>query len=169
MVVVLVVLGYISMTGGIKFGASSGPEHYNYEYFKNGASVSRLTTGGGIITVATTSNAYTMTAAELASGNVISIADTATSTSVALALTLPATSTMTTLIPSTGDSMTWMIQNLHTAAATTTTITAGTGIELQGITANDDIINGAGFGSLSCYRQASRDVVCVVKEFVAAD
>lgn len=128
--------------------------------------VDEFTEGGGIITVSTTSAAYTLTAAELAGGNVISIADTE---SPALALTLPATSTLTSVIPTAGDSRDWWIQNLHTTAATTTTITIGTGIELQGDGTGDDVINGGVWGKLSCFRQASTDVVCHVVEFVAAD
>lgn len=131
------------------------------------ASVGVFTQGGGIITVSTTSAAYTLSQAELLSGNIISIANTAASD--ALALTLPATSSWTTLIPNAGDSRKWFIQNLHSDAATTTTITTAAGIQLEGDTANDDVINGAVTGTLECYRQASTDVVCHVSEKVSAE
>lgn len=131
------------------------------------AVVGAFTQGGGISTISTTSATYTMTAAELAAGNIISIANTAGSE--ALALTLPASSTWTTIIPNAGDSREWWIQNLHDAAATTTTITTGAGIELQGDATGDDIINGGVWGALKCFRQASTDIVCHVVEYVAAD
>jgi hypothetical protein len=167
--VILSIVGISIYNSGhqtVVVGSGSGQDHYNYETFIAGAKVNLLTSGGGIITVSTTSATYTLTQAQLEGGNVISVANTGTA---ALALTLPATSTMTTLIKTPGDSRRWFIQNLHTAAATTTTITAGTGIDLQGITANDDVINGAVTGVLDCYRQASTNVVCVVKEYVVAD
>lgn len=132
-----------------------------------GTVVDEFTQGGGIITIATTSATYTMTAAELAGGNVISISSV--TGAAALTLTLPATSTLTTVIPNTGDSRDWWIKNAHTAAATTTTIAVGTGIELQGVGTGSDVINGGVWGSLSCYREASTDIVCAIEEFVAAD
>lgn len=151
----------------IPLGSGSGSEHYNKEFFRDGLFGSKFSEGGGIITVATTSATYTLTQAELASGNVISISSVAGA--AALALTLPATSTMTTLLADVGEARTWYIENLHTAAATTTTITAGTGIELQGIATGDDVINGGVWGKLACYREASRNVTCIVNEYVAAD
>jgi len=133
----------------------------------NSVSTGEFTQGGGIISISTTSATYTLTQAELASGNIISIASV--SGAAALALTLPATSSWTTLIPNAGDMRTWGIENLHTAAATTTTITTAAGIQLEGDTANDDIINGGVTGSLTCWRQASTDVVCQVSEKVSAE
>jgi len=167
LVVVIVVLGVGMFVGGQSNLGAAGTEHYNYESFYSGLLGNNVTIGGGILTVTSTTSAVTLTASQLESANVISIADTAGS--VALALTLPATSTMTSLLRTAGDSRTWYVQNLHSNAATTTTITAGTGIDLQGITANDDVINGAVTGKLTCYRQASTDVVCVVNEYVVAD
>ena len=142
-------------------GSVAGPDVYS-DFRVHGV----LMEGSKIITVSTTSAAYTLTGAELMSGKVISIANTAGA--AALALTLPASSTFQG-IPNSGDTITWGIQNLHDAAATTTTITAGAGIDLQGDTANDDIINGGVTGSLTCWRQASTDIVCQISEKVSAE
>ena len=183
--IVLAFLVGIAVGGNTSQSLELGAAHANrfpsgyidtgYGYYVDGTAVidssknitaSIFTQGGGIITVSTTSAAYTLTQTELESGNVISIADTGVA---ALTLTLPATSTMTTLISTAGDSREWFIENLHTAAATTTTVATGAGIELQAIANTDDVIDGAGWGKLKCYRQASTDVVCIVNEFVAAD
>lgn len=153
--------------GGFSFGASAGPDHYNPEFFYNGLYGKFFSEGGGAITVATTSATYTLTQAELASGNVIRV--TTQAGAAALSLTLPATSTMTTLLPASGDLRRWIIANEHTSAATTTTIIAGTGIELQGDGTGSDVINGGVWGALECYRRVSTDVVCIVHEYVAAD
>ena len=125
-----------------------------------------FTQGGGISTISTTSATYTMTQAQLEAGGIISIADNATG--AALALTLPASSTWTTLIPNAGDSRAWIIDNLHTDAATTTTITKATGVDLLGLGANDDIINGAVSGKLTCFRKATTNVMCILNEYVSA-
>lgn len=117
---------------------------------------------GGQLTISTTSASYTLTAAQMKAAKVISIADTGTA---ALALTLPATSTMTSLIANTGDTMSWVIDNLHTAAATSTTITAGTGIGLQYASTSGAVINGASTGVLECWRRASTNVLCTIRSF----
>lgn len=121
---------------------------------------------GGQLTVSTTSAARTLTAAEMKAAKVISIADTAGS--AVLALTLPATSTMSALLPNAGDSQSWVIDNLHSDAATTTTITAGTGVDIDGTTANDDVLNGGVSGRLQCWRLVNTDVRCIVEEMVDA-
>jgi hypothetical protein len=72
-------------------------------------------------------------------------------------------------IPQKGQTKTWIIQNNHTAAATTTTITTNTGINLQGDTANDDVINGAVTGTLTCHREYDLSVLCIVSEKVNAE
>lgn len=120
-----------------------------------------------MVTVATTSATYTLTEQELNSGNVIYIQ--ASTTAAALSLTLPATSTLTTILPRSGDARKWYIENAHTSAATTTTILAGTGIELQGDGTGSDVINGGVWGAMECYREPTTNITCVVHEYVAAD
>lgn len=129
------------------------------------ASVGKFTQGGGISTISTTSATYTLTQAELEAGNVISIANTASA--LALTLSTPASSSFTTLIPNAGDSREWMIQNLHSDAATTTTIAGNTGVEMQVLSGSSGDVAGAGWGKMSCYRQASTNVVCYADAYTA--
>ena len=164
---VVVVLAALAFQPEKDFGALSGPNVIFPTNFLAPVSTEELTQGGGFTTISTTSATYTLTQSELESGNVLEIADTAGS--AALALSLPATSSWTTLLPDAGDSRQWVVWNAHSAAATTTTITAGTGIDLQGDTANDDVINGGVFGLLECTRLDTTDIVCIVSEKVAAD
>lgn len=156
----------------IAFGASNLPSKvsvgtsYDATTFTNPISVQQFTQGGGVLTVSTTSASYTLTAAQMAEYNVIEIASTANPNQ--FTLTLPATSTLSTVIPNPGDFREWFIDNKH-AAATTTTIAAGTGIDLVAVTANDDVIDGQEKSRLSCYRKANDDVACIVSELLAAD
>lgn len=86
-----------------------------------------------------------------------------------VALTLPATSTMTTLLSGVGDSRRWIYDASAVAAATTTTLTLGTGIDLIGVTTNDDVIDGAEFAEIICWRQPDTDVTCLTSELVHTD
>lgn len=124
-----------------------------------------LIEGGGVV-ISTTSATYTLTQAEMQDVKVIVIASTALGE--AITLTLPATSTMTTMIPNAYDTQEWIIDNLHTSAATTSTFAAGTGIDIDGTGANDDVINGGVSGRLVCTRLLTTDVRCIIEEFVDA-
>lgn len=129
--------------------------------------VEEFTQGGGVLSFTATSTqaARTLTEAELLANNVIEIVST---NAPALALSLPATSSMTTLLPNAGDFREWIIDNQH-LAATTTTITAGTGIDLIAYTTNDDVIDGLEVSRLTCWRKANTDVYCLTSEYLKAD
>lgn len=129
--------------------------------------VGELTQGGGVNEVTPTSAAVTLTEADLLNYNVITF--TASTTQAALTATLPATSTMTSLLPNAGDYRTWVIENPFTAAATTTTIGAGTGIDLQEPDGQNVVIGINNYAWLTCFREASTDVVCRVDESIPAD
>jgi hypothetical protein len=150
-------------------GAFSGPDIYDDVRFQGKTSTEELTQGGGVLNISTTSSTYTLTQAELANANVIEIEAIAAAGQAALALTLPATSTLTTLLPKVGNLREWIIEDNHTAAATTTTITAGTGIDLIAYTTNDDVIDGGEFSQLTCWRKENSDVGCFTTEILAAD
>ena len=128
--------------------------------------VQGFTQGGGILNIATTGAAITLTEAQMLTSNVIEI--TADGDAVALALTLPATSTMTTLLSTAGDFREWTIDNQH-LAATTTTVTAGTGIDLIGVTTDDDVIDGQEVSRLTCWRKENTDVYCITSELLKVD
>lgn len=143
----------------IKSGAVSGPGHSQRQEFWQSFSQ------GGIATISTTSATYTLKDSEMSDSAVISIASLPTS--AALTLTLPASSTWSSLAPN-GTSQKWIVDNLHTAAATTSTITAGTGVDLDGPTTNDDVLNGGVSGLLECWRLPNSDVRCIIEEMVDA-
>lgn len=126
-----------------------------------------LTEGGGTVTVTPLTSSVTLTEANLLAGNIITF--TASTTIGAVTVTLPATSTMTTLLASDGDKRSWMIENPFTGAATTTTIAAGTGIDLQEPDGQNVVIGINNYAWLTCFREASTDVVCRVDETIPAD
>jgi hypothetical protein len=102
----------------------------------------------------------------MANSNVINF--TASSTIGAVTATLPATTTLP-LGAGVGSYRTWVIENSYTGAATTTTIAAGIGIDLQEPDGQDVVIGINNYAFLTCFREASSDVVCRVDETIPAD
>lgn len=148
-------------------GAFSGPDVYDAVRFHDRVATGELTQGGGVLNISTTSATYTLTQAELANANIIEIEEVALQ--AAITVTLPATSTLTTLLPKVGDMREWTFEDNHSAAATTTTIAAGTGVDLIAVTANDDVIDNGEFARLTCWRKENTDVACITSELIAAD
>jgi hypothetical protein len=170
LVVAGIVVGLLfSTTGATKVGGVYNQVIQNFEKGIVASSVNyinALTQTGGTLTITQTGATRTLTEQELIDNNVIEIATTA---GAALTLTLPATSTMVTLLPGAGDVREWFIDNQH-AAATTTTIAAGAGIDLIAVTANDDVIDGQEVARLTCWRKTvNTDVYCLVSENLKAD
>ena len=129
-------------------------------------SVKQFTEGGGVITITNTDGTETLTQSQMLDNNIIVVAETQ---GEALTLTLPAATTMTTLIPNAGDKRSWMIENAHTVAATTTTIAAGSGIDLQEPDGQNVVIGINNYAWLTCFREAGATVVCRVDETIPAD
>lgn len=127
--------------------------------------------GGGVSTVLqTAAGTHTLTFDEMASANIITF--TASSTQAALTVTLPASTTFP--LPSdVGSYRTWVIENPFTAAATTTTIAAGTGVDLQEPDGQNVVIGINNYAWLTCARgidsDAPLDIVCRVDETIPAD
>lgn len=121
---------------------------------------------GGVFTLATTASSYTLKDRDLNENSVISVS-AVSGAQPALTLTLPASTTWSSL-PKNGVHQNWVIDDLHTSAATTTTVTAGTGVDIDGPTANDDIINGGVSGILDCWRLPDTNIRCIVQEMVDA-
>lgn len=131
--------------------------------------VAEFTQGGGIAAITDANGGtYTLTESEMLNNSVFKMTASGAGQEV-IALTLPATSTMTSLLPNAGDMREWIIDASSLAAATTTTVTAGTGIDLIAVTTNDDVIDGAEFARLTCWRATSTDVKCITSELVHAD
>lgn len=156
---------------GIKVGTSD-----QFQISKVGAIVSNaltavgnLTYGGGAVTLTDANGGtYALTQAELLSGDYFSFAAGGAGQAV-IALTFPATSTLTTLIPSAGDCTEYIYDASALAAATTTTITAGTGIDVIAYTTNDDVIDGNEFAEIRLCRQPDSDVSLFTTEMLQAD
>lgn len=128
--------------------------------------IAGLTSGNGTLASTTSASAGTLTEANLLANSVLDVLST---DSTSFALTLPATSTMTTLLPNAGDMRSWWIQNASSTAAVAMTITKGAGIDLIGVDTNVDVIDGAEWSVLNCYRKVDTDVVCELSELVHVD
>jgi hypothetical protein len=149
--------GTFAVTGATTVGGALGV---------TGATDTSIFTQGGGCTASTTVAATELwTEADMLGANCFEYNG---ATAAAITITLPATSTMTTLLPNTGDFREWIYQG-YTAAATTTTFTAGAGIDLIGVTSNDDVIDGDEYARLSCTRMTDTDVTCIVSELVHVD
>lgn len=152
--------GRDGMNGADGVGGFAGPDISVRTVFESGMSEG----GGTVITATSTQDAATLTDYDMANSKVIVIAAGDTP---ALALTLPASTTWPSLNKP-YEAQEWVIDNLHTNAATTTTITAGTGVDIDGDTANDDVINGGVSATLMCWRLLTGDIRCQVSEKVDA-
>lgn len=166
----IIVAGAISLAVAIGFsvvakedtlGAIVGPDVYSY-FNVHGA----FSQGGGVTTAAPTAATYTLTYADMADANVITFA--ASSTMPALTATLPATSTFP-LGAEAGSYRSWVIVNPFLEAATTTTIAAGTGVDLQEPDGQNVVIGITNYAWLTCLRLANTDIACRVDETVPAD
>lgn len=147
--------------GEQNLGAISSPDVYSYMNV-HGA----FSQGGGVTTVTPVTNTVTLTSAQMIDSNIITF--TASSTQGALTATLPATTTFP-LGTRPGMYRSWVIENPFTAAATTTTIAAGTGIDLQEPDGQNVVIGINNYAFLTCFREASSDIVCRVDETIPAD
>lgn len=137
---------------------------------------SRVTTYGGFseggqFKIATTASAMTLRDNDLATNKVIYLTAMG-SGQPALALSLPASTTWPSLAKP-GVAQSWIIDATDVGTAgTTTTITAGAGVDIDGITANDDVINGGVSGMLTCWRldatEENGNIRCSVRELVDA-
>jgi hypothetical protein len=139
-------------------GAVSSPDVQSYMNV-NGA----FSQGGGVATVSTTSATYTLSFSEMDDESRIVVAST--TVGAALTLTLPSS----TEFPVFAGYRTWVIENGHTGAATTTTIAAGTGVDLQEPDGQNVVIGINNYAFLTCFREVSTSVVCRVDETIPAD
>ena len=131
--------------------------------------VQEFTQGGGQFTVTDANGGtITLTEAQLLSSNYLYMTASGAGQEV-IVLTLPATSTMTTLLANVGDTREWLIDASDLAAATTTTITKGVGVDMIGVGTDADVIDGAEYSELTCWRKSDTDVACVTTELVNSD
>lgn len=152
---------------GSTVGAFSGPDIYSDVNIYGS-----LTTGGSDFYATTTRGDHTFTFADL---NSYSYWDIHNMTPAAnLSFALPATSTMMQILPDVGSTRSWLIHNATTTGSRTLTLTAGAGMQLVAVTANDDIIDPLEWTKLTCmqiyYRGAdNKNILCIVDELTDAD
>lgn len=141
-------------------GAQPGTDFYQRVSFFDGFEF-----GGKYTSVSTTSATYTLSASQFRSG---AVDVESTATGAALTLSLPASTT--DAYPRTpGMRASLIVKNSHTAAATTTTIAAGTGIDLQEPDGQNVVIGINNYAVIDCLRLDTFDVACVVDETIPAD
>ena len=122
--------------------------------------------GGGSKEVAPVASAYTLTFDDLNANNVITFV--ASTTMPALTLNLPATTTFP-LAQNSGSYRSWVIENPFLGAATTTTIAAGTGVDLQEPDGQNVVVGINNYAWLTCFRLVNSDISCRVDETIPAD
>jgi hypothetical protein len=122
--------------------------------------------GGGVTTASPVTAAYTVTTDDLQRSNVLTFV--ASTTMPALTATLPATTSFP-LSADAGSYRTWVVENPFTAAATTTTLAAGTGVDLQEPDGQNVVIGINNYAWLTCFRMANSDITCRVDETIPAD
>lgn len=128
-------------------------------------SVEGFTAGAGALQLATSTGTTGITQAQMLADNYFEIM---VNTGATASIQLPASSTMTTLIPNVGDNRRWLIHNA-TSTTMAMTILAGTGMDLIGVTTNDDIIDATEYSILDCYRQPDTDITCRISEELHVD
>lgn len=144
---------------------SSGSTYTTTQYFEGGAVL-----GGGCFATTTSG---TILLGDLENG-CIDIAP-ASGGQGTLSLTLPTATQLTSrFLPKVGSCREWVIDASDVAAATTTTIVAGSGVDVVGLDATGagtgaDVIDGAEFGILKMCHQAGGGVTAYVQEYIAAD
>lgn len=152
----------------IGFGAVTGDDNLGYQLIPGismtPASVTTFTQGGVYYATTTANATASLLATDVDEESYIAI----TPTGAALTLTLPATSTLTNFIPNAGDFRTIIIENGATAA-TTTTIAAGAGMDLQEPDGQNVVIGQNNYAILTFYRQSNGDMVVTVDETIPAD
>lgn len=135
LILVVGFLGYGLLKGetpATSFGAASGSDHYNHEFFFAG-----LTKGGRVAT-------SSLVSATLQTGflNKDNTRIDFTPNAGSLTLTLSASSTLTSIVPKTGDTREYLICNATTTAATPFTLAFGAGLKQMNATSTYAIATG---------------------------
>ena len=162
--------GYVALSGGSAVGGTTNFSDLEIDSLTSATTTVEAFTKGGLATTLTDADggAYVLTEAELLNAGILEFAAGGAGQAV-IALTLPATSTMTSLIPNAGDCRSWLYDSSALAAATTTTITAGTGHNIIAVTTNDDVIDGGEYSEITMCRASDTDVTTIVSELLNAD
>lgn len=144
------------------YGGSAGPTHTERQYF-----VAGFNTGGSRFATSSTATAFTLTSKEIAK-DAYYIDWTP---NINTTLTTMATTAMPWLGSKVGDTREFWLRNASTTAASTITLAAGTGVDLQftEATGGDLVLNGLDVARLTFIRKNDSDVLLVFDEFTEAD
>lgn len=190
--------GYIAKNQAL--GAASGPVHYQTESFLQGLAVgsrNQLTISNtGVISAVTgafsglltnnggTLKSYTNASSSVTTGtlaqadilNYDTLLLTPSGAAATKTLTLPATSTLTTMVPTAGDTQDLCIYNATGTAASTITLAAGTGIDLETVATSTTsgvagvlVIPANGYACLKFIRQTNTDIGALMTSYINAD
>lgn len=124
-----------------------------------------LTYGSGALELATSTGTTILTEAQLLADSLLEIT---VNTGTAATIQLPATSTMATLMNGESKHRSWLIHNA-TSSTMAMTITKGGGIDLIGVTTDNDLIDATEYAELECWRQVDTDVTCIISELLHVD
>ena len=165
-----VILGYTMFSGG---PATGGTTNYD-DLSVDSITVSGETTvgvinsnggqGSGVFATTTVATA-TLLASSITDYSYLAVTPADANT----ALTLPATSTLSDLIPNAGQCYTIKLENVSSVAATTTTIVAGAGMDLQEPDGQNVVIGGTSYANIEFCRRSDTDMVVTVDETIVAD
>jgi hypothetical protein len=158
---IAIVVGFALVQPDIDYGASSGPTHYNLEYFYGGL------IQGGVKTTLTTGTTTTMTAAQVCDSSLIEWSHTATAAGTT---TFPTSAAIVSrCLAKDGDMKTFLFRNLTTLAASTTNIIAGTGMILLEPDGQNVLIGGGAAALVTMVRVSSTAVIVNIDELIDAD
>jgi hypothetical protein len=163
-VAVVLALGFIFAGGddAPSLGVSAGPEVYDVTAYRSG-----LVSGGAVVATSTGA-AGTLIAGDLVTNSGYTSVLRITPTAGNATITLPASSSLPHFAPNAGDRVQVIVENAATAA-TTTTIAAGTGMDLQEPDGQNVVIGQNNYAVLDFIRESSGNFVVIVDETIPAD
>ena len=123
-----------------------------------------FTQGGAVLATSTSGTASSFSAADLLTYSVWEV----TPNNADLTYTFPASSTLSTLVPTAGDSRTWVIVNATSTAGIDVIFAAGTGSAVKGVGGAALTIDEASHGFLTLTRKANSDLI-ITTAFPTAD
>ena len=156
---VAIVAGFWIAQPIVQYGASSGPTHYNMEYFYGGL------IQGGVKTTLTTGTTTTMTAAQVCDSPLIEWTPKAVMSST----TFPTSATIISrCLAADTDTKAFLFRNIGDAASTTIMV-AGTGMILLEPDGQNVVIAGGNAALVTMVRASSTAVVVTIDELIDAD
>ena len=169
-------LGSVSAIGGICDGSEPTTQFCNVNAYEletqSGLTVTgdtvvdKFVQGGSVYSGTTTPSAsFTFTADDFCDNSYIGITPSAV-----INATLPATTTLfADCLTSDGDFIDVVFGNNSPTAATTTTIVAGAGIDLQEPDGQNVVIGGLNYAQIKIMRISSSEAVAIIDETIPAD